>query len=139
MQNTGLREWQRDADARTRRTLRGISLCGGMRVVAARCRDGTHAAQEGHCDGLHISSAKARQQRMTPVRACDEQSGGADGPVRCQRAHACQHGRQRAVQGGRKERAGAEQRVDAVQVRPRALAMLLRNERVGGDADLRVA
>jgi hypothetical protein len=40
------------------------------------------------------------------------------------------------VQGGRKKGASTKERVDAVQVRPGALAVLLRNKRVGGYADL---
>ena len=40
------------------------------------------------------------------------------------------------MQGGRKKGASTKERVDAVQVRPSAFAMLLRNERVGCDAYL---
>ena len=40
------------------------------------------------------------------------------------------------MHSGRKKGAGAEKRIDAVQVRPSAFAVLLRDERVGCYADL---
>jgi hypothetical protein len=40
------------------------------------------------------------------------------------------------VHSRRKKGAGAKESIDAVQVRPSAFAVLLRNERVGGYADL---
>ena len=109
-----------------------------MRVITARCPDAANPGQKRHCE-----EAKSQRSRLAtrdaPARACDKQRSAADGPVRRQRAPSCQQRRQRAVQGGSKKGASAEERVDAVQVRPGAFAVLLRDKCVGCYADLRGA
>ena len=71
------------------------------------------------------------------ARACHKERSEADDPVGCERAEARGCGRQRAVHCWSQETACTEKGVDAVEVRARAVAVLLRDERVRRDANLR--
>ena len=75
------------------------------------------------------------KQRSHKRQRCDA-GGSGDDPVRGQWAVVDNFGGDHPVHGRRQQRPRAEERVDAIQVRPGAVAVLLRNQRVGGDADL---